>query len=144
MKRDLTFELPSDVRGIASFVDALVDHAAATGFDTGRIRLNLRVGVTEALSNAMLYGNRAERHRTVTVHASFDRDEIVVRVSDEGSGFDPDRVPDPTTPANRRRPRGRGIFLIRQLMDHVEYNDAGNSVEMRLANGPAGPIKRVS
>lgn len=144
MKRDLTFELPSDVHGIAPFVDALVDYAAATGFDSGRIRLNLRVGVTEALSNAMLYGNRAERHRTVTVHAIFARDEIIVRVSDEGSGFDPERIPDPTTPANRRRTRGRGIFLIRQLMDHVEYNEAGNSVEMRLANGPAGPIKRVS
>jgi serine/threonine-protein kinase RsbW len=92
----------------------------------------------------MLYGNRAERHRRVIVHASFTVDEIVVRVTDEGSGFDPEVVPDPTTPANRRRPRGRGIFLIRQLMDHVEYNDAGNSVEMRLANGPAGPIKQVS
>jgi anti-sigma regulatory factor (Ser/Thr protein kinase) len=144
MKRDLTFELSSDVYGIAPFVDALVEHATRTGFDHGRLRLNLRVGVTEALSNAMLYGNRGERHRTVTVHASFAREEITVRVSDEGSGFDPERVPDPTTPANRRRARGRGIFLIRQLMDHVEYNDAGNSVEMRLANGPAGPIKRVS
>jgi serine/threonine-protein kinase RsbW len=144
MKRDLTFELPTDVHGIASFVDALLEHAARTGFDHGRLRLNLRVGVTEALSNAMLYGNRTERHRTVTVHASFTMDEIVVRVTDEGPGFDPQVVPDPTTPANRRRARGRGIFLIRQLIDHVEYNEAGNSVEMRLANGPAGPIKRVS
>lgn len=144
MTRDLTFELPTDLRRIEGFVESLLDHAVGTGFDPGRLRLNLRVGVTEALSNAMLYGNRRERDRKVRVQARFTPSQITIRVTDEGAGFDPDHVPDPTTPANRRRPRGRGIFLIRQLMDQVEYNDSGNSVEMRLRNGPAGPIKRVS
>jgi len=144
MNRDLTCELPTDVRGIERFVETLLNHGHGTGFDAGRLRLNLRVGVTEALSNAMLYGNGGDPSRSVRVHASFSPDEITIRVTDEGSGFDPGLVPDPTTPANRRRARGRGIFLIRQLMDHVEYNDRGNSVVMRLVNGPAGPVRRVS
>lgn len=144
MNRVLKYELPTDVNGIQPFVEDLLHQGQRIGFNAGRLRLNLRVGVTEALSNAMLYGNRGDRHRTVTVHASFSRDEIVVRVTDEGPGFDPERVPDPTTPANRRRTRGRGIFLIRRLMNRVEYNDAGNSVEMHLANGPAGPVRRAS
>jgi serine/threonine-protein kinase RsbW len=144
MNRDLTFELPTDVRAIERFVDNLLDHGRGAGFNAGRLRLNLRVGLTEALSNAMLYGNRADPQRSVHVEARFSNEEIVVRVTDEGAGFDPTGVPDPTTPANRLRTRGRGIFLIRQLMDGVEYNERGNSVEMRLVNGPAGPIKRVS
>ena len=144
MKRDLTFELPTDVQEIERFVATLLDYGRGTGFDTGRLRLNLRVGVTEALSNAMLYGNRRDPRKRVRIGVTLTRHAITVRVTDEGGGFDPTRVPDPTTPANIRRPRGRGIFLIRQLMDHVEYNSSGNSVEMTLKNGPAGPIARAS
>lgn len=144
MNRDLTFELPTDVRAIERFVETLLDHGRGAGFNAGRLRLNLRVGVTEALSNAMMYGNRNDPGRSVRVEARFSPHEIIVRVTDEGVGFDPTDIPDPTTPANRRLARGRGIFLIRQLMDGVEYNERGNSVEMRLVNGPAGPIKRVS
>jgi serine/threonine-protein kinase RsbW len=144
MNRELTFNLPSDVRGIQRFVDVLLGHGHGLGFDPGRLRLNLRVGVTEALTNAMMYGNGGDVRRTVAIHARFSHDEIVIRVTDEGTGFDPRDVPDPTTPTNRRRVHGRGIFLIRQLMDRVEYNERGNSVEMRLTNGPAGPIQRVS
>ena len=144
MYRDLTFELPSDVLAIERFVESLLDHGYRIGFNPERLRLNLRVGLTEALSNAMLYGNRRDPAKSVRIRARFSRGEIAIRITDEGRGFDPTRIPDPTTPANIRRTRGRGIFLIRQLMDHVEYNERGNSVEMRLLNGPGGPIAHAS
>jgi serine/threonine-protein kinase RsbW len=141
---DLTYELPTDLHGIEAFVDALLEEGRRIGFNPGRLRLNLRVGVTEALSNAMLYGNRKDPRKRVWIHASFNPREIIIRVTDEGRGFDFRRLPDPTSPANLRKSRGRGIFLIRRLMDAVHYNEQGNSIEMRLRNGPGGPVAHAS
>jgi serine/threonine-protein kinase RsbW len=144
MTTELTFDLPSDVRAIERAVETVVEYGHRIGFSPDRLRLNLRVGLTEALSNAMLYGNRRDPRKSVLIHAHFSRAEIVLRVTDQGHGFDPDHLPDPTVPANIRRSRGRGIFLIRHLMDRVEYNERGNSVEMRLLNGPGGPVAHAS
>jgi len=141
---DLTYELPTDLRAIEDFVEKLLVEGRRIGFNPDRLRLNLRVSVTEALSNAMLYGNRQDPRKRVRIQASFTTREIAIRVTDEGRGFDPRHLPDPTTPANLRKTRGRGIFLIRHLMDEVNYNDQGNSVEMRLRNGPGGPVAHAS
>lgn len=141
---DLKYEVPTDLRAIEGIVEALLEQGRRIGFNPDRLRLNLRVGVTEALSNAMLYGNHRDPHKHVWVHATFNPREITIRVTDEGRGFDPDRIPDPTAPPNLRRSRGRGIFLIRHLMDHVQYNEQGNSIEMRLRNGPGGPVAHAS
>jgi serine/threonine-protein kinase RsbW len=144
MEHDQSFDLPSDLRAIEHVVDTILDHGRRIGFNPDRLRLNLRVGLTEAISNAMLYGNRQDPGKRVRIHARFSHEAITVSVTDEGYGFDPAGIPDPTTPANLRRARGRGIFLIRQLMDRVAYNDRGNSVEMKLLNGPGGPIAHAS
>ena len=141
---DLTFDLPSDLRAIESFVESLVAEGRRIGFNQARLRLNLRVGVSEALSNAMLYGNRQDPRKHVRVQARFTPTEITVRVTDEGRGFDPSRLPDPTLPQNLWRTRGRGVYLIRRLMDQVQYNEKGNSIEMKLRNGPGGPIAHAS
>jgi len=137
---DLTYELPSDLRTIETFVESLLEHGRRIGFNADRLRLNLRVCVSEAIANAMLYGNRQDPGKRVRIHARFAPHQITIRVTDEGRGFDPSRLPDPTTPANIRRSRGRGIFLIRQLMDGVQFNEKGNSIEMVLLNGPGGPV----
>jgi serine/threonine-protein kinase RsbW len=101
-------------------------------FNGPRLDLNFRVGVTEALANAILYGNGDDPEKTIRVEAELRPDQIEVRVIDEGSGFDPGNVPDPTRPENLDRPGGRGLFLIRALMDKVEYNHRGNAVRMVL------------
>ena len=116
-------------------VQQLVNRCRELGFDDDRLRLNLRVGVTEALANAMLYGNGRDPAKRVRVEANVSPDEVTVRVTDEGRGFDPQAVCDPTLPGNRSRPCGRGIFLIRSLMDHVEFNERGNSITMVLLAG---------
>ena len=141
---DLTFELPTDLRRIEIVVESLIEHGRSIGFNPDRLRLNLRVGITEALTNAMLYGNCQNPDKRVRITARFSFAEISIVVTDEGHGFDPSGVPDPTTPANIRRARGRGIFMIRQLMDHVEYNARGNSVTMKLTNAPGGPVAHAS
>lgn len=132
MELDYTLELPNDLRAIERSVEYLMDRGSELGFDPDRLRLNFRVGLTEALANAMLYGNARDPDKRVRVEAHLSAHSIVVCVTDEGAGFDPHGLPDPTTPTNRLRPGGRGIFLIRKLMDLVEFNEEGNSIRMVL------------
>lgn len=132
MQLDYVLELPNDLRAIERSVDYLTDKGREVGFNDDRLRLNFRVCLTEALANAMLYGNCRDPRKRVHVQAHLTPEKISVQVTDEGRGFDPNAVVDPTLPSNRVRPGGRGIFLIRQLMDQVEFNDRGNSITMIL------------
>ena len=132
MQPTYIMELPNDLCAIERSVDYLIERAADVGFDTERLCLNLRVGLSEALSNAMLYGNCRDPRKRVRIEARLGPNEVAVRVTDEGRGFDPAHLEDPTTPLNRQRQRGRGIFLIRKLMDRVEFNETGNSITMVL------------
>ncbi|MEQ9408676.1 MAG: response regulator [Fuerstiella sp.] len=117
----------------------------------------VRVGtaLTEALVNAIDHGNlelsselREEDHqkyrqegerrarllpyreRTVSVHSSLSTAEAVFTIRDEGPGFDPSTLPDPTDPENLMRPHGRGLMLIRMFMDEVTFNESGNEITM--------------
>jgi len=136
MSVDLVLELPSDVRSIESAVDYVMRRCRGCMEDSDRrLRLNFRVGLTEALSNAMLYGNHQDPAKRVRLELCLEESGVRVRVIDEGDGFDPRSVPDPTTPANLERPCGRGIFLMRKLLDEVHFNDRGNCVTLVLRSG---------
>ena len=134
-------ELPNDLGAIDRSVDYLLDRCRDAGFDERRLRLNFRVGVAEALANAMMYGNARDPGKRVTLEAIVSDRCVRVRVTDEGAGFDPDALPDPTLPKNRTRTRGRGVYLITELMDEVTFNEQGNSIEMVLYAGE-GPRTR--
>jgi serine/threonine-protein kinase RsbW len=141
---EFVLELPSDLRVIEAAVTYLVNRLRAFAFAGSRLNLNFRVGVTEALANAVLYGNRSDPRKSVRVEVSLDSVRVVLRVVDQGGGFDPAHVPDPTLPDNLHRSGGRGLFLIRQLMDEVEYNERGNAVRLvlwreRAATGGVAP-----
>lgn len=136
MAPDLVLELPNDLASIEEAVDYVMESCSACGDDPRRLRLNLRVGLSEALANAMLYGNNQDPAKRVTVEVAFQGSTITARVTDEGMGFDPCTVPDPTTPANLLRAEGRGIFLMRKLLDEVYFNDRGNSVTLVLRLPP--------
>lgn len=142
MQADFILELPNDLRAIERAVEYLMARCHEVGFACDGMRLKLRVGVTEALANAMLYGNGRDPGKRVLVEAHLTTRAVTVRVTDEGRGFDPTRIPDPTLPANRTRPGGRGIFLIRKLMDRVEFNDRGNSITMVLHGRPSSDEAR--
>jgi serine/threonine-protein kinase RsbW len=133
MQANYVIELPNDLCTIGKSVEYLIDRGAEAGFDSDRLRLNLRVGLSEAIANAMLYGNCRDPRKRVRIEARVTPDEITVRVTDEGHGFDPEKLADPTLPTNRKRIGGRGIFLVRKLMDHVEFNPKGNSITMVLS-----------
>jgi serine/threonine-protein kinase RsbW len=125
-------ELPSDPRVIETAVAYLVDRLRAYDFNGSRLNLNFRVGVAEALANAMIYGNGSDPEKRVRVEVELSSSTVALQVQDEGEGFDAAVVPDPTLPEHLDRSGGRGIFLIRTLMDEVQYTPPGNCVRMVL------------
>lgn len=129
---EFVLEIASDLQVIEQVVAYLVRRCEQFSYSGSRLNLNLRVGVAEALANAVLYGNRSDPRKQVRVDVHLDRTRVILCVADEGTGFDPERVPDPTRAENLQRPGGRGIFLLYQLMDEVEYNDQGNRVRLVL------------
>jgi serine/threonine-protein kinase RsbW len=129
---EFALELSSDLRMIEPAVAYLAERCREYGFRGARLELNFRVAVTEVLANAILYGNRRDPRKRVRIEVFLDAARVRVRVTDEGPGFDPGTVPDPTLPVNLERPGGRGIFLVRRLMDRVEYNARGNAVLLEL------------
>jgi serine/threonine-protein kinase RsbW len=132
METELVLELPNDLRQIEHAVEYVMNRCAACQAHGRKLRLNLRVSLTEALSNAMLYGNGKDPRKRVRVEVTVGKSAITARVTDEGHGFDPTDVPDPTTPDNLEKAGGRGLFLMRELMDEVHYNERGNQVTLVL------------
>lgn len=90
----------------------------------------LRLSLEEALTNAIRHGNGCDPGKKVTVRYAVTRWQVDVYVGDEGSGFDPEQVPDPTAEENIEHPNGRGIMLMRAYMSQVEYNRKGNEVHL--------------
>jgi len=138
-RTEFVLELPSDLRVIEAAVTYLVNRCRTYAFEGSRLSLNFRVSITEALANAVLYGNGGDPGKYVRVEVALDQSRVDLRVMDEGEGFDPDAVPDPTLPENLDRSGGRGLFLIRKLLDAVECSDRGNSVRLVLLREPPGP-----
>lgn len=130
--RRLVLELPNDLRCIEEAVDRVVSRCTTCEEWARKLSLNFRVSLMEALSNAMIYGNDQDPAKRVRVEVSLLERSVTARITDEGAGFDPEVVPDPTIPDNLCKEGGRGLFLMRELMDEVRYNERGNSVTLIL------------
>ena len=130
-----SWALASDTRLITPVVEHIVGMCQAAGFSPRHCRLNVPVAVTEALANAMQQGNGGDMTRQVTVAVQVSPERLVVEVTDEGAGFELaecERTPDLADWLERED--GRGIFLMRQLMDRVENRcfDAGHLLRLIL------------
>jgi serine/threonine-protein kinase RsbW len=124
--------IPSDITGIEEAVELIVRHCLSGSVVTQRLRFNLCVALSESLANAIICGNLEDLDKWVDVRAELRPETIVVHVTDEGEGFDPATVRDPTTPEDLEEPCGRGLFLIRSLVDEVRFNPKGNSICLTL------------
>jgi serine/threonine-protein kinase RsbW len=97
------------------------------------------VAVREALANAIKHGNAQNPEKQVHVDLDVEGDEVVIRVEDEGVGFDPDQVSDPLAPDNLLRTNGRGILFMKKFMDRIHYGSGpggGTMVTLRKRVGP--------
>ncbi|MCS6917679.1 MAG: ATP-binding protein [Chitinophagales bacterium] len=91
---------------------------------------NMLVVLSEAVSNAIVHGNRFHPGRKVLLNCWQEEGRLMFSVTDEGDGFDPTRVADPTAPENLMKPTGRGIFLMRKLADEVTFSEGGRKVTL--------------
>ena len=92
------------------------------------------VSTLEAVNNAILHGNQSLAEKTVDIEISFKNNELKIKVTDEGIGFIPEMVPDPTVPENIESLNGRGVFLMSRLADEIKYSKKGNTVTMIFKN----------
>jgi len=92
------------------------------------------VSAMEAVNNAILHGSHSNPEKIVDIEITYKGNELMIKVTDEGSGFKPEKVPDPTTPENIEELSGRGIYLMSHLADKIQYNKKGNSVIMTFKN----------
>ena len=126
----ILLRIPSEFSYIEHAIDVVARHCLAFGISANAARFKVRVALCEALSNAIVYGNGMDPGKQVHVKVHVRGSHVQVSVEDEGEGFDPQDVPDPTHDTNLENPRGRGLFLIRQLVDDLTFNDRGNSICM--------------
>lgn len=92
------------------------------------------VSTMEAVNNAILHGNRSDPKKIVEIVISYKTNELKIKVADEGPGFRPENIPDPTIPDNIEALNGRGVYLMSHLADKIKYNKKGNSVTITFKN----------
>ncbi len=122
--------MPTTLDVVEEAVDLVARHCVACGVTPRAARFQVRVALCEALANAIIYGNKLDPNKRVDVSVHVDDSRVLVEVEDQGDGFDPMMVPDPTSPGRIEATDGRGLFLIRQLADEVYHNDRGNAICM--------------
>jgi serine/threonine-protein kinase RsbW len=133
----LPFEItiPSDLNE-ARRVQAVIEDALHGVHFSDHEIFAIRLALEEALVNAIKHGNQMDHTKRVRVAYQIAPDRFEVQITDEGPGFDPVDVPDPTAPENIERPCGRGLLLMRHYMTEVAYHDRGRAVRMaKVRNG---------
>ena len=91
---------------------------------------SVRISLEEALANALLHGHQGEEETTIEVKWKIDSFQVEIIVIDQGRGYDPETIPDPTADENLTLPSGRGLAMMRAFMDEVDVNECGNRVTM--------------
>tara|TARA_Y100001978_G_scaffold117338_1_gene104660 strand:+ start:4064 stop:4480 length:417 start_codon:yes stop_codon:yes gene_type:complete len=94
---------------------------------------NVLIALTEAANNAIIHGNKNSNDKKTEIEYNIQDNTIAFTITDEGSGFDYNDLPDPTSPENIEKPQGRGIFLMNHLADEVSFIDPGNVVELKFS-----------
>jgi serine/threonine-protein kinase RsbW len=130
----LDFLIPSDlsyVIGVNHLVSMLLREFS---FPAPDYRINIPLACDEAITNAIIHGNGSDPEKKVSIQIYISSSRIKVRIKDQGEGFDVSAVADPTEGKNLLRPSGRGVYLMRSIMDSVEYKENGRSLELEKAN----------
>ena len=122
-----TWTIPSTNADAAAVQQEIVEAIEAQGYKR-EVVFAVRLALDEALVNAVKHGNQNDPDKTVTIEFTIDQDSMVIQIEDQGPGFVPDELPDPTAEENLSRPNGRGVMLMRAYMTEVDFNEQGNRV----------------
>ena len=134
---ELERSLPSKVEAISPFVDRLMRLIRKCGC-AAEGESDVEIALREALANAIIHGNHENSEKHVHVRCRCEPTEISIAVKDEGRGFDIEKIADPTAPENQGSIHGRGIYLMKALMDEVRFEEGGVVVHMRKSTSKAG------
>ncbi len=124
-----SLKLASDFQSIAT-IEKLIDKVCSSIGVNEESYGNVLIAVTEAVNNAIQHGNKENTALKIDVSVLDSTKNICFSVKDEGPGFDFNNLPDPTSPDNLLKENGRGIFLMKNLADKVEFTDEGNKVSL--------------
>jgi serine/threonine-protein kinase RsbW len=126
--------IPNDTGAALAVQDRIVRALEDLGYPPRDV-FGCRLALEEALVNAIKHGNQNDPRKSVRVVCRIAPDRFVVEIEDEGPGFDPEDVPDPTSEENLEKPSGRGIMLMRAFMTRVDYQGRGNRVFLEKHRG---------
>jgi serine/threonine-protein kinase RsbW len=129
VREKIDFELPSDVSLMNGVLQYLMERVAKLGLIKPE-RSNLFIALDEAFVNAVKHGNHNDPRKLVRITAELSSKEARFTIEDEGEGFNVQEIPDPRDPANLFKTSGRGVLLIYNIMDEVQYNERGNRLTM--------------
>jgi serine/threonine-protein kinase RsbW len=127
------FQIESKVKSLRVVEKAIDETTSELGIspdDYGKIL----VSTLEGVNNAILHGNHSDPEKKVEIEISFEGRELKIKITDEGEGFIPKKLPDPTVPENLESLNGRGVYLMSKLADNIKYSKKGNSVTMTFKN----------
>lgn len=123
----------NDLRSVKDPEGQLMQALREHGYDRDTT-FAIKLAFEEAITNAVKHGNCNDRSKSVQIRFYVDPRRVIIAVRDEGGGFRPESVPDPTTDENLERPCGRGLMLMSAYMTKIRFNDAGNEVWMLKEN----------
>lgn len=126
--------IPSRTTAAGQIIDALLTQLEADQWNSQEV-FGVHLAVEEALVNAIKHGNKEDPSKSVHVLVQTRPGTVRVVIVDEGVGFNPEKVPDPTSPELLGKPHGRGLMLIHNFMTHVEYKGCGNELVMEKTRG---------
>ena len=121
--------IQSDIESI-SLIEKMVDDLSYKHEIDTELYGKVLLAVIEGVNNAVVHGNKLDKSKTVTVEYEITEQFISFCISDQGTGFDYTKIPDPTTYENIEKPHGRGIFLMNHLADSIEFQQNGSKIKM--------------
>ena len=124
-------EIESDPNNLITVEEFVNFFAKDIGLKNEQIAA-LLLAVTEATTNAIIHANKCNVNKTVTVDVTVNSSTLIVKIIDEGTGFDPAKIPDPTHPENLLKDSGRGVYLMKIYMDDLKYNVTPTGTETIL------------
>ena len=124
-------KLPSELPTVEAIEAKAEEFARKAGFDEDTA-CQIAMISREAAANAVLHGNHKDPNKKVRAKFSLTSDTLTIQVADEGAGFNPADVPDPLSPEGLLKPSGRGIFLMRAIMDEVNFRQLSPGTEITL------------
>jgi serine/threonine-protein kinase RsbW len=127
-----TLQLPSKIDSITT-VENFIDKLSEKYGFSDEIYANVLTCLSEATVNAIIHGNKEDPDKKVYINLEVIEDKrLIFTISDEGSGFDFNSLPDPTAPENLENLTGRGVFIIKRLADQCIFNSKGNELELHF------------